>query len=694
MDTEPTTVMIDGFRNYMQRLNDLSQQHSKTLSESISNSKEALTAAFPKQQSQTPADLWKQWFDYGTDAWQRSVLTMDVLRQRGNAYNEVEKAGAEPVLDFDYEIVMDGRNLPRPVNYSLLWIKPPSTVTLDPTRRPFMIIDPRAGHGAGIGGFKPESQVGEAFEEGHCVYFVTFSQMPVDGQTLEDVRDAEIAFIEEISKRHPSADKPALIGNCQGGWASMILAAEIPDHVGPISINGSPMSYWAGENGKNPMRYTGGLAGGAVPALLMADLGNGIFDGALLVENFENLNPANTHMKKLYNLYSNVDSEAGRFLEFERWWGGFYKMTEAEIRWIVENLFVGNKLAHGLAEMGGKKIDLRQIKSPIIVFASKGDNITPPPQALNWIADLYRDEHEIKVYGQRIIYIIHETIGHLGIFVSAKVAGREHDAIADTMRAVEALPPGLYEMVLEQQPDRMHISFAPRTMDDILKLDDGRGDEEMFAAVNKMSEAGVEAYERFMRPIVKPLINEQAAAAFSAAQPIRMERALVSDANPLLKPISDLAEKTRAQRMAKLENNVFQAMETALAKNIEASLNMYRDMRDAAMEMTFHTVYGQPWILKTGKEGLKARAAAKQYDLRQTPEVKSALAKIEEGGEAAATARILQLISDARGYVRRSRLEKNLALFEQREPFKSMSEADRAKLIHEQAIIVDFEREA
>ena len=138
-------------------------------------------------------------------------------------------------------------------------------------------------------------------------------------------------------------------------------------------------------------------------------------------------------------------------------------MNEEEIRWIVENLFVGNRLAHGQAMLGNERIDLKNIRSPIIVFASHGDNITPPQQALNWIADTYRDVNEIKARGQRIVYLLHDSIGHLGIFVSGKIAGREHDAITDTMRAIEALPPGLYEMELEQGGDRIHIKFAPRT---------------------------------------------------------------------------------------------------------------------------------------------------------------------------------------------------------------------------------------
>ena len=69
------------------------------------------------------------------------------------------------------------------------------------------------------------------------------------------------------------------------------------------------MSYWAGVRGKNPMRYSGGLLGGSWLTALAGDLGGGKFDGAWLVQNFENLNPANTLWTKQYNLYAKVDTE-------------------------------------------------------------------------------------------------------------------------------------------------------------------------------------------------------------------------------------------------------------------------------------------------------------------------------------------------------------------------------------------------
>ena len=94
------------------------------------------------------------------------------------------------------------------------------------------------------------------------------------------------------------------------------------------------------------------------------------------------------------------------------------------------------------------RVDLRNIKSPIIVFCSWGDNITPPQQALDWILDLYDDVKEIIANGQTIVYTLHQTIGHLGIFVSGKVATKEHREFVSCMEMIDLMPPGLYEAII------------------------------------------------------------------------------------------------------------------------------------------------------------------------------------------------------------------------------------------------------
>jgi pimeloyl-ACP methyl ester carboxylesterase len=451
-----------------------------------------------------PLEAWSQ---YLVDSVERAVLFWDVLRQRGNSFLENCAKGEPPVLRFGHDVLIDGRKLDRPCNYALMAIRPPEGVAIDPAKRPVVVVDPRAGQGPGVGGFKLDSEIGFAFRAGHPVYFIGFYPEPVPGQTLVDIGRAESRFLEEVIRRHPGpGNKPFVIGNCQAGWAVAALAAVRPELTGPVAFVGAPLSYWAGAESQNPMGYNGGIFGGTWPGYLLADLGGGIIDGAWFVQNFENLDPANTLWKKPYDLYSRVDTEAQRFLDFERWWGGYYLMTKEEYREIVDNLFAGNRLARGIELPGGLKIDLKNITSPVVVFASWGDNISPPQQALNWIEDVYGHEDEIVAKGRVIVYLLAEDVGHLSIFVGSRVARKEHRELISVMEMLDDLPPGLYEMVIEERPkhadpldidrDTYTVRFETRTMDDIRALNpDCRRGESLYSTVNQVSEITERLYE-------------------------------------------------------------------------------------------------------------------------------------------------------------------------------------------------------
>jgi pimeloyl-ACP methyl ester carboxylesterase len=615
-------------------------------------------AADFKQRPLTPWEAMIGWYNYSVDFAQRSVLFWDTLRERGNLFLKSTREGLLPVLHFDYEMVLDGRSFARPVNYALVRIVPPPGVTVDPARRPYVIIDPRAGHGPGIGGFKDDSQVGVALREGHPVYFVIFFQEPQPGQTLPDVCVAEQQFVRKVRSLHPHSAKPAIIGNCQGGWAAMMLAAAGPDDTGPIVINGAPMSYWGGAwqegEGDNPMRYAGGMLGGSWLASFAADMGNGIFDGAYLVENFENLNPANTFWDKYYNLFAKVDTEAPRFLDFERWWGGFYLMNREEIEWITRNLFVGDKLWSGdVRASDDKPFDLRDIKAPIILFASMGDNITPPQQAFNWVADIYGSTDEIKARGQVIIGLVHGDVGHLGIFVSGRVAKKEHAQIVSVLKSVEMLPPGLYAMKIEERKGaagkpEYQVEFHERRLEDIVAQINrfGRNDEKPFEAVAAVSEFNQRAYEMFARPVVQAMSSETTAKLGRDFHSLRVQRWALSDANPWLAWLAPAAEAVRAQRKALGPEDPLRKAEGAISELVSASLDHYRALRDATSEAAFFSTYGNmfslPHAQRHDAEELPAPGAA---DSRESPYVKDALASIREGGYTEAFARVAFLLA-------------------------------------------------
>jgi pimeloyl-ACP methyl ester carboxylesterase len=609
-------------------------------------------------------------FDYAVDALQRSALFWDVMRQRGNQYRAHLAEVAPHVLSYGVELVVDGRTLDRPVNHALVRIVPPKAVEIDPTRRPFVVIDPRAGHGPGIGGFKADSEIGVALNAGHPCYFVGFLPDPVPGQTLGDIALAEAVFLQKVIDLHPQADgKPCVVGNCQAGWAVMMLAAMRPDLLGPMIIAGSPLSYWAGVRGQNPMRYTGGLLGGSWLTAFTSDLGNGKFDGAWLVQNFENLNPANTLWTKQYNLYSRIDTEAPRYLGFERWWGGHINLNAEEIQFIVDELFIGNKLAAGRIQASdGVTLDIRNIRSPIVIFCSKGDNITPPPQALDWILDLYENVDEIRSYGQTIVYTVHENIGHLGIFVSSGVARKEHGELSSNIDLIDTLPPGLYEAVFEEKtadsanPDLISGNWAmrceERTLEDIRRLGcNTAAEDRSFAAVARISETNLSLYRVFVEPLVRAMTSAPAAHWMQQLHPLRLQYEMCSNANPLMANMERVADWVLRHRRPVAKDNPFLSLQEAASSQIIALLDFYKDVRDGLAEQLFFSIYGSPLVQAIAGVGpAEARPPWKAGKSRLHQELLQARiadikSRIPAGGLREAVVRSLLYVGMARGAV-------------------------------------------
>ncbi len=608
--------------------------------------------------SSSPAkDLPKPVADlYLIDFAQRTALFLDALLDRGNNYVEHLDKGTPPLLKFDYELVIDGRDLEVPCNYALLHLLPPDSMPVNVRLRPVVVVDPRAGHGPGIGGFKFDSEVGVAMRAGHAVYFVTFRPQPEDGQTLFTVMHAEARFLETVIARHPACKaKPVVIGNCQAGWAMMALNATRPELFGPLMVVGAPLSYWAGASTLNPMRYSGAALGGSWLASMTADLGADRFDGAHLVDNFEKLNPANTLWNRYYKLWSHIDTEAERFLEFEKWWGGYFRMTGAEIEAIVENLFVGNRLARGEVMDGTTAINLRNITSPVVVFASHGDNITPVPQALDWIIDTWGDERAITAAGRTIIYVLHESVGHLGIFVGGDIARKEHDQLVTSLDVIESLPPGLYEMKLvakagmealrweELEPGDYTVHYEHRKMADILALNpEGREEEALFSTIAKVSEINATLYKTLVRPWVKLMATRQVGDAIGKLHPLRMQRQMFTDDFVLAPMIRQWAKKAREERVTVPEDHPLRQAEKKLDDQISASLNKYRDKRDADAVNSARKLYGPQGLgmfFKPDQPDAEVALARANQELEVARA--AVLEHITEGGFAEAVCRIV-----------------------------------------------------
>jgi hypothetical protein len=409
-------------------------------------------------------------------------------------------------------------------------------------------------------------------------------------------------------------------------------------------------------------------------------------------------------------LYFDVDRHAPAYLKRQKWWGGYFQTTTQEMRAIVDELFVGNNLTRGTISTSDRgPIDLRRIKAPIVIVASWGDSMTSPPQALYWIADLYRTDQDIVAQEQTIIYTLDDRIGHLDIFVSGKVAGKQHAGIATTLDLIDVLPPGLYEMVLVEKkpqdlgsdllPGQYLVHFENRSIADILALGDGREHEQAFETVRGISAINGELYDRFVSPWVKLWSNEATAAAWRMANPTRFQRYLCSDLNPAMWPVKAMAEVVRAQRRPVAADHPMAAMEEAACAAIEDALRAAAEQHGRLQETLFKAIYHAPWVkawARMGAPGLGPPVPAE--DDRGPAAFDQTLAEITArngiGGFDHALVRILLACAMAARTidVRHFRLAQRVV--DEYADFGQVGPAALKQLIKEQAFLIAFDRVA
>jgi hypothetical protein len=293
-----------------------------------------------------------------------------------------------------------------------------------------------------------------------------------------------------------------------------------------------------------------------------------------------------------------MDRERERFLEFERWWNGFYFLSREEMLAIVENLFIGNSLEQGkLRVCPDCFVDPRRIHNPLVIFASYGDNITPPHQALGWIPTVYAGTDDLKQAGQRIVYLINSHIGHLGIFVSAGVARLEHRAILDSLKRVEALAPGLYEMKIDKptgDPDCGHDAYAVRFEDrrvEDIKFPENRP---AFRRVAEVS-AGLDSlYSATLGKWIEATTTPLSAQWLEWLHPMRVSRyAFASDFNPWLRALAPFAAAVARDRHAVPDTNSLKAREIESSDTVRDLITRTRELRDQGYEFWFEALFGR-----------------------------------------------------------------------------------------------------
>lgn len=278
--------------------------------------------------------------------------------------------------------------------------------------------------------------------------------------------------------------------------------------------------------------------------------------------------------------------------------------------------YIGNRLEQGqlrldtcdMEDHAACVIDLKQIRNPIVVFASSGDNITPPHQALAWVPAIYPDTATLKAAGQRIIYLLNTHVGHLGLFVSATVAQHEHRAILENVEAYKDLAPGLYEMKIDASADdpaadgtakprsrkaelgKLGVRFEERRVED-LQFEYPR---HAFEKVDALSQWNESIYRTWVSPWIKASANPVSSFLQKWGLSMRVQRYLFSpQITPAMAWVPFAAAWVKQTRQPVSDDNPLHVIELAASQAIADALEQWRVKRDAAQEQLFAQLYGE-----------------------------------------------------------------------------------------------------
>jgi hypothetical protein len=238
------------------------------------------------------------------------------------------------------------------------------------------------------------------------------------------------------------------------------------------------------------------------------------------------------------------------------------------------------------------------------------------------------------------------------------------------------------------------VSLAERKVEEVRQLQKrDRMDEKPFEAVAAVSELTERAYELLVRPMVREMVPEWAAKTARAFHPLRAQRWMFSDKNPMLAGLPYLAFSARSGRKAASESNPMRQREKLASDLIAASLDLYRDLRDAAREAAFYQIYGSLVSLQVADQRAEIRRDAK-FDPRQVPAVRQVLETLEDGDLQEGLTRMALLLAKEGGGTRElSQMARAREILAPARGIKPMSEDEVRRLLHEETIVTEFEPE-
>ncbi len=288
---------------------------------------------------------------------------------------------------------------------------------------PVLIDPPYAGHRSTIADYaKGQSLVETLIGAGLGRVFAADWKAATEAMKNFDI-DKYLAEINVIVDDLGGAVN--LIGLCQGGWMSAMYASRFPEKVKSLVIAGSPIDTEAGHGPIKKLAH-------ALPLETyqeIVDIGDGRMLGKTMLAGWKDMHPGKQFMGKYVDLFAHIEDESyiTRTERFERWYENPIDLSGVYYLQAIRLLFKENRLAKGTFVGLGRRLALKDIKSPTYLLAGDSDDITTKEQVFN-------AETLIGTPSSAVVKKLAPG-GHIGLFMGQRTLAEIWPGIAQWIKA-------------------------------------------------------------------------------------------------------------------------------------------------------------------------------------------------------------------------------------------------------------------
>jgi polyhydroxyalkanoate synthase len=246
-----------------------------------------------------------------------------------------------------------------------------------------MVIVPPLINGYEVADLQPDrSLVRNLLNEGIDVYLINWGYpKPADKYlTIDDYVESYLDECVDFVRDYHDTEKVTVLGICQGGTLSTMYSCLHPDKVANLVLTVSPIDFhaykWTAEQPHIGLMFN--MASGVDVDTMVQAVGNVPADQ--LNVSFLMAAPFNLAVGKYADLIDIIDDEKAllNFLRMEKWLFGGPAAAGTAYRQFVKEMLQENRMVRGELELRGRKVDMKQLKMPILSIYAERDHLVPP----------------------------------------------------------------------------------------------------------------------------------------------------------------------------------------------------------------------------------------------------------------------------------------------------------------------------